>query len=79
MKIQSKESTRELKEFLEKNGYEYSHKNLLYVGSIGVDLKQKIFYPLAVSIYPKKTDEEIKEMVKKWQNDVIIHTETLQA
>lgn len=67
MIVQSNKSSYELKEMLEKYGFEYIHRDLLYVGSLGIDFHSKSFFPMAISIYPKKTDEEILKMLKEQQ------------
>lgn len=64
MKIQSEGSTWELKNMLENYGFEYRHVDLLYVGSLGIDFINKTFFQMAITIYPKKTNDEILEMLK---------------
>lgn len=67
-KIQSYTCNYELKNELEKRNFRYIHSDLLYYGSIGIDLKNRTFYPLAVSIYPKFSDEKILSIIEELDN-----------
>lgn len=66
--MQSYTCNYELKNELQKRNFKYIHSDLLYYGSLGINLENKTFYPLAVSIYPKFSDEEILSIADKLCN-----------
>lgn len=64
-RMQSYTFNEELKQALIDMGYKYIPEDLLYYGSIGVNLEAKTFYPLAITIYKKFTDKQIIDEVIK--------------